>query len=303
LELDRAVKKKCSSNGARPARPALALAARPARPLKAPKRKRARGILALLAQTKAPARRHVESRAYDVGAPVRASLALAAPDWTPAVEAFELPREAPRAVWPWPVADDESTPATTAFTVEAFEAGPDQPPYAAPSEPESEPVPAPAVEPPHPDTPPPEAIAAALASETDEESAEFARQIQALLSGVVPQPPPAKAPEVPPEPQAPAPPVANAHDVFSRMGRNMSYATEFRLPAMELGKRFDAIENEIESKTRSNAARRARPRATKTKSALSSSPTRRSAKGCACRRRRHRCSHPRSSCPRPHRLS
>jgi hypothetical protein len=46
-----------------------------------------------------------------------------------------------------------------------------------------------------------------------------------------------------------------AHDVFEQMGRNMSYANAFHLPAMELRKRFDDIEREISlEETRAPAA-------------------------------------------------
>ena len=254
LALDRAVKERCAA-APRSKAPALALAKAPRRQDWPHQNKRLRGIAALLA-AEFPGRRRkrspqVQSRAYDVGAPVRSRMTPNATPWAPAAEARGVAFEATRSVaWPWLTADDAGTSATLAFDVEAFEASPPltlpypEPQFPSPSAhvPEDVGRMAPAA--------PLAELQGALAGDTDEETAEFTRQIQALLSGEAPPPSPsassAPARPAPAEPPPPAlVPIASAHDVFSKLGRNMAFATEFRLPAMELGKRFDAIEHEI----------------------------------------------------------
>jgi hypothetical protein len=49
----------------------------------------------------------------------------------------------------------------------------------------------------------------------------------------------------PPASEVPAPAVLRPHDVFEQMGQNMSYATAFNLPPVELRRRFDDIEQAI----------------------------------------------------------
>jgi hypothetical protein len=254
LALDRAVKERCAS-APRGKAPSLALGRAPERRDWPHQNQKVRGIAALLA-AEAPGRRRkrspeVQSRAYDVGAPVRARMSPQAMPWTPAPEARGVAFEATRSVaWPWLTQDDDAASATLGFDVEAFEAPPPlAEPYPEPRFPPSSVAVPEDVNPVTAGTPLPEQPAA-LASDTDEDTAEFTRQIQALLSGVA-TPPSSSAPREPspqaaPEPLLPIPAqAASAHDVFSKLGRNMAYATEFRLPAMELGKRFDAIEHEI----------------------------------------------------------
>jgi len=38
---------------------------------------------------------------------------------------------------------------------------------------------------------------------------------------------------------------SHPHDIFEQMGRNMAFATEFRMPPMALSKTFDAIEADL----------------------------------------------------------
>jgi hypothetical protein len=255
LALDHAVKQRCVST-ARVSPPERALAAAPVR-VKPRKTERLRGIRALLAAD-APTRRstqrrpRMEHRAYDVGGPIRARLTPAEVPWSEPPSAHALAFAAPVAAWPWLASDDEAPGATTAFTVEAFEASPQSGVTGA--ERESQPAPAPEELPTTVLAPDPE-LPTALSSDTDQETAEFARQIQALLSGATPAPEPAKAPPTESPSPPPLPGQASAHDVFAKMGRNMAYATEFRLPAMELGKRFDAIESEIAGDEARKAAR------------------------------------------------
>jgi hypothetical protein len=90
----------------------------------------------------------------------------------------------------------------------------------------------------------------AVAAKDAEESDQFEREVQAILSGTTARPTPrpqglsgAPDPQVSPLPPGAAP--SAPHQIFEEMGQNMAYATAFNLPPMELGKRFDAIEREI----------------------------------------------------------
>jgi hypothetical protein len=206
---------------------------------------RKRGLFALLqagrGTTRTPAS-VASARAYDVGAPIRVSGAYAG--------AFAASLSADDADSWTSIAYSGDDAATTAFTVEVFD--PDS--VAAPPAP---PEPAVAIEPP---VAAPLGIAtpddgvlgldlSAVAAKDAEESDQFEREVQAILSGKTARPAPRpQGLSGAPDPQASAPPPAASsapHQIFEEMGQNMAYATAFNLPAMELGKRFDAIEREI----------------------------------------------------------
>jgi hypothetical protein len=221
---------------------------------------RRRGIAALLP---APARRAnglASARAFDAGAPVRVSGAYS--------DAFSASLAA-GASWP-PIAYADDDQAALTFAVEVFEVT-DQIPAIEPPSP-----PATNVAPLAPDVTVEVPITAAFSrgqeedgllgldlsavSERDrEESDQFEREIQAILSGQTIRPAAQSLPASPQRPSslATAPPSApRPHDVFEQMGQNMAYATAFNLPAMELGKRFDQIEQEL---AREEAAERRPP--------------------------------------------
>ncbi len=88
--------------------------------------------------------------------------------------------------------------------------------------------------------------AAGRAADADE----FEREVQAILSGMKkrpPLPPEARPASAVPaaDAQTAAPPPPRPHDIFERMGQNMAFANAFQLPAVELSKRFDALEAEV----------------------------------------------------------
>jgi hypothetical protein len=92
-------------------------------------------------------------------------------------------------------------------------------------------------------------LSVAARKDESEDADQFEREIQAILAGKMtrPTPRPSALSASPEQTSTPAPPVATSHShgIFELMGRDMAYATAFNLPPMELGKRLDAIENEI----------------------------------------------------------
>jgi hypothetical protein len=201
---------------------------------------RRRGIAALLPRRDRTSPALASVHAFDAGAPVRVSGAYSG--------AFSASLSSEPETWPSLAYATDEDQATAAFAVEVFEA---EAPPPAPSAPGR----AAATEAP---------IAAAFsrgyeedgmlgldlssaaAASDREESDQFERQIQAILSGQTTRPAaqsaqaPSPVPAVVPAPDAPRP-----HDVFEQMGQNMSYATAFHLPPMELGRRLDHLEQEI----------------------------------------------------------
>jgi hypothetical protein len=202
---------------------------------------RKRGVFALLQTMRGKARADVAAaRAYDLGAPIRVSGAYA--------DAFAASLGADDAGAWASVAYGSDDPLTPAFTVELF----DRDEVTAPPAPIA-PIPA--------AVPVPLSVGqaedgvlgldlSAVAAKDPDDSDQFEREVQAILSGKTARPAPrpsglSGAPDQQASSTAPATFPPAPHRIFEEMGQNMAYATAFHLPPMELGKRFDDIEREI----------------------------------------------------------
>jgi hypothetical protein len=205
---------------------------------------RLRGIAALLpAQRSAGPSRSTTDRAYDVGAPIRMSAAYAG------AFAASAATHAGEPSWLSPAYGAEDEYSTSAFAVEVYDAEADPQPAVVPAR-----WPAPAEAPDRFDVATgqtdggvPSLDLSAAAAEDAVESEQFEREIQALLSGKTVRHAPqgaamAAAPASRPSPTPPPVAASRSHAVFEQMGQNMTYATAFHLPAMELGRRLDDLE-------------------------------------------------------------
>jgi hypothetical protein len=83
---------------------------------------------------------------------------------------------------------------------------------------------------------------AARADDADQ----FEREIQDILSGKTSRPAQAASVEEGAPPVAERPLPESAHQIFEQMGQNMAYANSFDLPPIEVRRRFDVLQRELE---------------------------------------------------------
>jgi len=202
---------------------------------------RMRGLAALLrsAGPAAPEKQHTNSTFSDGGAPIRVN----GPKPSKPVQ-VPLPMAA--SIWAFPSGEP-----TEAFTVERFEPetrGPvasanPVPELRTPSDPDISGIrvarPTGAAH----DAPLGLDLSSAAEAALSPEADAFEREIHALLSGAKTRPPAQGIDSTPSEQMAEGP--SHPHDIFEQMGRNMAFATEFRMPPMALSKTFDAIEADL----------------------------------------------------------
>jgi hypothetical protein len=219
---------------------------------------RTRGLAALLGNTGPSALedQSVQSTFRDTGSPIRVS--------GPASEKSNLVAEKPlpmaASIWALPSGEP-----TEAFTVERFDQESPVPPAnlttssPAPTGPAISGIaaiksPAGASH----DAPLGLDLSAAAANALSPDADSFEKEIHAILSGAKTRPASPGLQSAASEEAIQPALSSHPHDIFEQMGRNMAFATEFRLPSVALSRTFDAIEADL---AREDREQRAKPEA------------------------------------------